>query len=155
MMTTGDMIRRLRIAKGLSQKELADICGVSMGAVSAWEQGRNEPRPKILNKIAAYFHIPIADIQDDLAVAGNPTASDHYYTSEEVRLIQKYRSLSLLGKKIVNAVIDVQIEDMRQHSMETAKAPTKEMADLLEQLAGANPSMIKELERYYQFLKDR
>ena len=35
-MTIGETIRNIRQVKGLSQKELADICGVSMGAVSAW-----------------------------------------------------------------------------------------------------------------------
>ena len=50
-MTIGETIRNIRQVKGLSQKELADICGVSMGAVSAWEQGRNEPRPPIHNQI--------------------------------------------------------------------------------------------------------
>ena len=53
-MTIGQTIRAIRQVKGISQKELADICGVSMGAVSAWEQGRNDPRPRILNKIAEY-----------------------------------------------------------------------------------------------------
>lgn len=144
-MTTGEMIRHLRIAKGLSQKELADICGVSLGAVSAWEQGRNEPRPKILNKLADYFHIPIAEIQDDLDLPRADTGSDHYYSTEEARLIQKYRRLSLLGKKIVNAVMDVQIEDMRKSAADAAQTPTKEIEDLLKLLDGASPYMIKEL----------
>lgn len=36
---TGELIRRLRIEKGLTQRELADLICVSDKAVSKWECG--------------------------------------------------------------------------------------------------------------------
>lgn len=36
---TGELIRRLRIEKGLTQRELADLIYVSDKAVSKWECG--------------------------------------------------------------------------------------------------------------------
>ena len=39
MQTMGDRIRQLRIARGYSQEALAEVCGVTRGAVSQWEIG--------------------------------------------------------------------------------------------------------------------
>lgn len=37
--TMGDRIRHLRLARGLTQGELAKLCGVTTSAVSQWEIG--------------------------------------------------------------------------------------------------------------------
>jgi len=39
MQSMGDRIRQLRVARGLTQPELAEICGVTKSAVSQWEDG--------------------------------------------------------------------------------------------------------------------
>ena len=36
-------LQRIRKAKGMSQKELADALGVTQGTISAWESGRWNP----------------------------------------------------------------------------------------------------------------
>ena len=40
MMTTGDRIRQARMAKGMTQEELADKLGVKFGVISKYETGR-------------------------------------------------------------------------------------------------------------------
>ena len=42
-------LRQLRIARGMTQLDLADQLGVSPGLVSSWEQGRVTPTPAQLN----------------------------------------------------------------------------------------------------------
>lgn len=42
METMGDRIRRLREAKGWTQRELADRVGVTEAAVSQWERGETK-----------------------------------------------------------------------------------------------------------------
>lgn len=42
MQTMGDRIKFHREAKGLSQSDLARLCGVTKGAVSQWELGRSK-----------------------------------------------------------------------------------------------------------------
>ena len=59
-------IKSLRLKHGLSQKELADIAGVSDKAVSTWELGTNEPRMGAIQKIADHFGILKSDIIEDV-----------------------------------------------------------------------------------------
>jgi transcriptional regulator with XRE-family HTH domain len=42
METMGERIRQLRIARGMTQPELGELCGVSKSAVSQWEDGSTE-----------------------------------------------------------------------------------------------------------------
>ena len=48
-----DIIKDIRKQKGLSQKALADLCGVHQTAVSQWEKGRTTPDLDSLKKLAA------------------------------------------------------------------------------------------------------
>lgn len=48
--------------RGLSQRELADMIGVSNSKVSRVENGETELRPGFAKKIAAFFKIPLAAI---------------------------------------------------------------------------------------------
>ena len=42
-MSIGDEIKRIRKAKGLTQRQLAKISGISNASISRWESGQNEP----------------------------------------------------------------------------------------------------------------
>ena len=52
---TGELIRRLRIEKGLTQRELADLICVSDKAVSKWECGNGMPDLSILPNLSKVF----------------------------------------------------------------------------------------------------
>ena len=55
-------IRELRIRKGLSQKELADILKVAQPSVYSWESGRSAPSAKLLPALAAALGCSIDDL---------------------------------------------------------------------------------------------
>lgn len=55
-------IRELRIRKGLSQKELADILKVAQPSVYSWESGRCAPSAKLLPALAAALGCSIDDL---------------------------------------------------------------------------------------------
>ena len=57
-------IAQLRKARGISQAQLARDCGVSPGAVAAWEVGRNFPTLPMAVKIAAALGCKIDDLYD-------------------------------------------------------------------------------------------
>ena len=52
IMTVGENIRRIRISRGYTQKQLGDLVGVSEAYIRAYEKGRRNPKPKSLQKIA-------------------------------------------------------------------------------------------------------
>lgn len=55
----GNVIRDLRRKHKLTQRELAEIFGVSTGAVGFWETGQREPSNEMLIKISKFFEVTI------------------------------------------------------------------------------------------------
>ena len=53
----GENIRRLRVEKGMTQKELADKLFVTAQAVSRWENGEVEPSVSTISAIAKIFEV--------------------------------------------------------------------------------------------------
>lgn len=64
-MSIGSKIKALRTARGLTQMDIARICGVTDGAVSTWERGIADPRMGALQKLADYFGIKISELIED------------------------------------------------------------------------------------------
>lgn len=52
LMTTGELIKAMRIEKGLTQKQLGDLCGMADSAIRRYESGRGNPTEKTLKRIA-------------------------------------------------------------------------------------------------------
>ena len=57
--TIGNIIRNLRISRNLTQAELGQVVGVSMQAVSKWEQQLSCPDVILLPVLANVFNISI------------------------------------------------------------------------------------------------
>ncbi len=58
-MSLGEKIRKLRLSKDITQKELADKLNVSFQTVSKWENNINEPDLGSLKKLSNIFNCPI------------------------------------------------------------------------------------------------
>ena len=52
-----NIIKEMRIAKGLTQSELASMCGVHQTAVSQWEKGRTEPDKSVIKILSEIFSV--------------------------------------------------------------------------------------------------
>ena len=50
-------LKELRIEKGLSQQELAQILNVTQSTVAKWESGDREPNFSILIQVAKFFEV--------------------------------------------------------------------------------------------------
>lgn len=54
-MTLGEKIKKLRLAKGLTQADLAEQIHVTFQTVSKWENDENEPDVSTLRELARVF----------------------------------------------------------------------------------------------------
>ena len=53
----GEKLKSLRIAKKLTQKQIADRIGLAVSAVSSYESGTRFPSYDVLVKLAHIFHV--------------------------------------------------------------------------------------------------
>lgn len=58
----GENIKELRKERNLTQKELAEIIGVSQSAIYFWEKEINEPTAGALVKMAKFFGVSVDEI---------------------------------------------------------------------------------------------
>lgn len=58
-MTTGQVIQIIRKEKGLTQKQLAEKCGMATGTIQQYELNKREPRQKQLQKIANALNVSL------------------------------------------------------------------------------------------------
>ena len=57
MKSFGEKLKELRIEKGLSQKELADLVDTSQSAIFYWENNQQEPKISSLKKLCLFFNV--------------------------------------------------------------------------------------------------
>ena len=58
----GSNIRKLRIQRSMTQRELANSLSVTVQAVSKWEQGRSYPDLLLLLPIANMFSVTLDEL---------------------------------------------------------------------------------------------
>lgn len=76
----GVRLRRLRVAKGVSQSQLATALGVSTPSVSGWEMGRVRPKAKRVHKLAALLGVSVSEL---LGMGGEGVLQDEISRSRE------------------------------------------------------------------------
>ena len=57
MENLGETIKSLRIEKGLTQPQLAELVGVSKGMISIWENNINEPKASYVKALATALDV--------------------------------------------------------------------------------------------------
>ena len=76
-------LRRLRLAKGLTQEQLAAMLGVSIQSISRWECGNTLPDVMLLPEIARLYGVTVDDLYREEAVA---------YANYAQRLVSVYEA---------------------------------------------------------------
>ena len=61
-------LRKVRIERGLSQRELSEISGIGQGSISFLERGRHKARPSTLRKLQAALGAPLTGSSDTAKV---------------------------------------------------------------------------------------
>lgn len=60
----GANLRRARLAAGLSQERLSELCGVHLTEISRLENGQRDPRLSTIVRVAAGLGLPSAALLD-------------------------------------------------------------------------------------------
>lgn len=63
-----DKLKAIRISKGLTQKQLAEIIGVSQNAIYNWENGKREPKFDTLRCIADALSVPVGYFIESISI---------------------------------------------------------------------------------------
>lgn len=90
----GKRIKHYRTLAGLTLTQLSDKTGLSISQLSLFENGKREPKPSTLGKIAASLHTETAKLLEK-------TAPDKR-SSLEIRLAKLQRSSALQGTRLAN-----------------------------------------------------
>jgi transcriptional regulator with XRE-family HTH domain len=107
-MAIKENIKKLREIYGLSQKDLAEIGGVSDKAVSTWENGIKEPRMGVIQKIADHFGFMKSNLIEDngmneveMIFKNKECAPVIVFTEFDVSLVNRFHNLSSLGQTMI------------------------------------------------------
>ncbi len=98
-MSFGQRLRERRIELGMSQAELAKALGVSLSAVSNYENGQNAMREDALLRLFRVLDVDANYLYQDADLGQGFTCS-----VEEWGLVMRYRSLSALGRQTLHTV---------------------------------------------------
>ena len=63
-MTVGENLKKIRKEKGLTQKELGKLCGMSEAQIGQYENGLRNPKMETLEKIANALDISYFELLD-------------------------------------------------------------------------------------------
>lgn len=112
-------LRELRKAKGLRQKDIAEILGVSPQSYGYYENGINKPDPDTLIKLANFFECSIDFLlgrEDDFGNITIQTATPSALPQDEQNLLDVYRKLDTVNKMHVSAYAEVRLEEQEKSS---------------------------------------
>ena len=105
---TGDMIRKCRAEKGLTQKKLGELCGIADSNIRKYESGNQNPKIETLQKIADALDIPVNRLlagkiisRDELKEKLSEYGLTHLVpdTEEERTVLENCKKLNETGKK--------------------------------------------------------
>jgi len=117
-MTVGERIRSTRKSRGMTQKQLGELCGINEANIRKYELGNQNPKIETLSKIAKALNVPIATLSTwDEELNSEGRLQDEVQTIESVQsnfgekavtILKDFTSLNELGQdKAVEYVSDL------------------------------------------------
>lgn len=113
-MTVNENIRRIRLQKGLTQKQVAEACGTVDAVIRTYELGKANPKPATVAKISKALGVSPAvlyGVQEDDRLSDQDTASALYQiesggvidaeATDKRRLLEISEKLAPTGREIL------------------------------------------------------
>ena len=91
----GEMIRTRRMARGMTQDELANAIGVTASAIGLFENGKRRPKDEVAEAIADVFNIPkwaVYFSEEEVGVMARN------FTPQEIMLLDIFRAVDDIGR---------------------------------------------------------
>lgn len=107
IMSVGSRIKELRENKGLSRNELANLLGVTVGAISNYENEVSSPKEPILFKIMDVLNCDANYLFQDAFDMPTMKNSVSVY---EYEIVKKYRILDDHGREMVDFTLEKEYE---------------------------------------------
>ncbi len=92
-MINGELIKRIRIERGLSQEELGNLLGVTKVSICGYETGTRTPTMQMFLKLLDILNVTPNQLigQEIMTVAEGQEPYEFPITKQELTMIQKYR----------------------------------------------------------------
>lgn len=115
-----DRLKELRKSRDLSQAELAEKIGVSVGLIGMYENGQRNPSKEKMEVIADFFNVSLDYI------TGKDQGSVYYFDPETAQMAETLKNDKNM-RLLFDAARDSKPEDLKM------------AADFLKRLKGTNP----------------
>lgn len=112
-MSFGQRLRDRRKEMGYSQGELAKALGVSLSAISNYENGQNAMREDVLLRL-----FRVLEVEPNYLYQDSFTGKGFTCTVEEERLVKAYRALRTPGRQTLRSMADALTEYQKELDVE-------------------------------------
>lgn len=119
-MTVGEIIRKLRESRGLSQRALAERLNVSAGAIGMYESNRRVPDREILVRMADFFGVSVDYLM------GREKSPTPLLDEADVAFANKLREISLEDRLIIERILENAIARQQREEEERRKREAEE-----------------------------
>nr|DAP89192.1 MAG TPA: helix-turn-helix domain protein [Caudoviricetes sp.] len=140
--SVGSRIKELRENKNISRNELANSVGVTVGAISNYENEVSSPKEPILFKIMEVLNCDANYLFQDAIEMPNMNNS---VSIQEFHLVEKYRELDEDGKQLIDTVLDFEFKRSinLKEARESQKKRLRTYEELLKNLHGTKSQPLK------------
>jgi len=116
----GEMIRTRRMARGMTQDELANAIGVTASAIGLFENGKRRPKDEVAEAIADVFNIPKWAVYFSEEEVGVMTRN---FTPQEMMLLDIFRAVDDIGRmRIIQVCMNEKDNAEERRIMEEGRA---------------------------------
>lgn len=99
-------LRKLRLAKGVSQQQLAQAIGTTQQSINKYENHATEPDIQTLIQIADYFGATVDELIGHYARPSDEEPEELVLTKEERFIIQSRRRLSRSEQTSIRLILE-------------------------------------------------
>lgn len=132
-MNLGEKIRKLRLNKDITQKEIAEELIVSFQTISKWENNINEPDLASLKKLSNILSCPIEFFFEDNEDQVNDFLDKMSHENDSNKLIKEKEELDLISIKNSKNNEDLKKEDNLNKTInEDSKDNKKEIEKIIQ-----------------------